>query len=336
MRREVKIGIFAVVILLSAWAGIRFLSGLDLFSRTRVYYASYDNVSGVQMATPIYIRGVKVGTVTGISFDPEKSDDVVLALSVRRQYDIPSDTEAKLFSDGIMGGKAVELLLGRSSQMLKSGDEILTRQEPDLMAVAGGELQGLSSKITALADELSQTLSGINALVKDNAESISGTMTHLNSISGNLDSVLASERESLRAAIKSLSEFSSALGENSAQIDSMLTGLGRFSTELADSHIAESLAVTAKELNALLESLNSGEGSMGKLFSDEALYDSLAEATDNLSALLADLKERPMRYVHFSVFGKSEEKLDKRADKEAAKEAERHKRDSLRMVGAQL
>ncbi len=332
MKREVKIGIFAVVILLSAWAGIRFLSGLDLFSRTRIYYASYDNVSGVQMATPIYIRGVKVGTVTNIHFDPEKGDDVVLSLSVRRQYNIPTDSEAKLFSDGIMGGKAVELLLGTSGEFLKSGDEITTVQEADLMAVAGGELQSLSAKITSLADDLSQTLNGINTLIKDNTESITGTMSHLNSISGNLDSVLTSERESLRTAIESIRKFSSALGENSAQIDSMLTGLGRFSTELSESHLAESLSKSVEELNTLLEGLNSGDGSMGKLLGDEALYDSLAEASRNLSLLLADLKENPMRYVHFSMFGQSEEKLEKKA----AKEAERQRRDSIKAAAKRL
>ncbi len=324
MRREVKIGIFTVVILLAAWAGIRFLSGLDIFSRVRVYYASYDNVSGVQIATPVYIRGVKVGTVTDIIFNPAESEDVTLALSVRRHYDVPADSEAKLFSDGIMGGKAVELLLGESSEMLSNGDKITTLQEPDLMAVAGSELQSLSTKITALADQLSTTLGGINDLIEDNTESINGTMSHLNSISGNLDSVLSSERENLRMAISSLKDFSAALGENSAQIDSMLTGLGRFSTELSESRLAESLATTSKELNALLESLNNGDGSMGQLFNDEALYDSLSEASANLAALLADLKEHPMRYVHFSLFGKSEEKLNKRA----AREAERRMSDS--------
>ena len=47
---------------------IRFLSGIDIFSRNTDYYAAYDQINGVQPASPIMIRGVKVGTVTGISF----------------------------------------------------------------------------------------------------------------------------------------------------------------------------------------------------------------------------------------------------------------------------
>ena len=45
MKKEVKIGIYALVIFLSAWAGVRFLSGVDIFGRTDVYYAYYDNAS---------------------------------------------------------------------------------------------------------------------------------------------------------------------------------------------------------------------------------------------------------------------------------------------------
>ena len=37
MRREVKIGVFAVVMLGCLWGGIRFLSGIDIFSRNIPY-----------------------------------------------------------------------------------------------------------------------------------------------------------------------------------------------------------------------------------------------------------------------------------------------------------
>ena len=48
MKREVKIGIFGVTMIIAAWAGIRFLKGFDIFSRNSVYYAAYDQINGVQ------------------------------------------------------------------------------------------------------------------------------------------------------------------------------------------------------------------------------------------------------------------------------------------------
>ena len=44
MKKEIKIGIVSVVILLLAWAGIRFLSGLDVLGRSCTYTAHYEQV----------------------------------------------------------------------------------------------------------------------------------------------------------------------------------------------------------------------------------------------------------------------------------------------------
>ena len=58
MKREAKIGVFAVTMILAAWAGIRFLSGLDIFSRNADYVAAYDQVSGLQKASAAIRRKV--------------------------------------------------------------------------------------------------------------------------------------------------------------------------------------------------------------------------------------------------------------------------------------
>lgn len=44
------------------WGGIRFLSGIDIFSRNIPYYVAYPEINGIQTATPVTIQGVKVGT----------------------------------------------------------------------------------------------------------------------------------------------------------------------------------------------------------------------------------------------------------------------------------
>ena len=44
MKREVKVGVFAVAVLLAAWFGARFLKGSELFSNNYKYYAYYDQV----------------------------------------------------------------------------------------------------------------------------------------------------------------------------------------------------------------------------------------------------------------------------------------------------
>ena len=131
MRKEVKIGIYAVVILLCAWAGIRFLSGLDIFGRTHTYTAHYESVNGLQDAAQVVIRGVKVGQVTGVAINKENGG-VDVTLSVSSDFEIPNDSKAVMFSAGLMGGKAIEIKIGQTTTYLKSGDAILTDVQLDM------------------------------------------------------------------------------------------------------------------------------------------------------------------------------------------------------------
>lgn len=319
MKREVKIGIFAVVVLLATWAGVRFLSGLDVFSRTRTYYVNYSDVSGIAQASPVVISGVKVGSVTDIKLDPTKAEGVTLTLEVSRDYDLPVDSKAKLFSDGLMGGKAISIEYGTSTEYLESGEHIAAAYDKGLMDIAGAELEGLTKKISQTLTSLTATLDNVNGMLDENRTNFKGVMKHIESMTGSMDDVLTGKKQDLAAIVENLSAFADALGRNSAQIDSVVTNVNTITEQFAARDVAESLEQTLTKLNATLDKLNSGEGTVGKLMNDKALYDNLAAASANLSTLLADLQAYPKRYVHFSLFGRGA-KADERDRKKALEE----------------
>ncbi|MBR5845570.1 MAG: MCE family protein [Rikenellaceae bacterium] len=329
MKKEVKIGIFAVVMLLALWAGIRFLSGIDIFSRNIIYYASYENVSGLQTAAPITIHGVKVGTIESITFDPSKGSDVEVALAVKRQYRLPVDTRAVIYDNGIMGGKAIKLDLGSSSELLKRGDQIISDAGSDMMSSIGNELGDLKGKLTVVADNLATALANINTLVEQNTDNLSGTISNLNSISSSLDGVLKSERKNIEGIVTSLNGLAEMLDQNTERFDRIIGNVDAVAEQLEQAKVdslVQAFTSTADNLSRMLASINAGEGTVGELMNDKELYDNLAAASGNLSALLADLKEHPARYVHISVFGsdpdKKAERKAARAEKKAAKAAQ--------------
>ncbi len=328
MKKEVKIGMFAVAMILCAWGGIRFLSGVDIFSRNVDYYAVYDQVNGVQGASPVMMRGVKVGTVSEILFDPARSARVVLRLTVRRQYPIPADSEAKIVSSSLMGSKAIEIVLGGSSEPLEKGDTIRSGYSRDMMDTALTELDFFKEKISRLTEELSRTLTGVSTLVEDNASNIGGLTAHLNSIAGNLDEILSAEKSGLRSAIDGLSEFSQTLGGNAGRVDTLMGNLTRFSDNLAEADLKAGI----DRLNGILDRIEGGEGTVGRLMNDAELYENLQQASENLSVLLADLEARPGRYVHFSLFGRSEAREKERAEERAARAEAKRLKDSLKRV----
>lgn len=332
MKREIKIGIFAVAMIGAAWAGIRFLKGFDIFSRNDVYYAAYDQINGVQTASPIMMKGVKIGTVTGVSFDPARSDKVVLQFTVKREYRIPSDSEAKIFSNGLMGNKAIEITYGTSDTFLHKGDTLRSSRDRDLMDVAGSELDFFKQRISQVTGDLSHTLDNLNRLMEANESNVTATLSHLKSITGDMAGLLSEEKKNLQAAVDNLTRFSDMLGANAPRVDSLIGGMNDLVVQLSEEEFARKLTGTVDRLNEVLARLEAGEGTIGKLLDDPALYDSLTMASGNLSSLLADLKEYPGRYVHFSLFGRSPEKMKEKADKKAAKAAERAERDSLKRL----
>ncbi|MEG1700523.1 MAG: MlaD family protein [Alistipes sp.] len=332
MKREIKIGIFAVLMIGAAWAGIRFLKGFDIFSRNTEYYAAYDQINGVQAASPIMMRGVKIGTVTGISFDPTRSEKVVLRFTIKRQYHIPTDSEAKIFSNGFMGAKAIEITYGTASTCLSEGDTLRSSRDRDLMDMAGSELDFFKQKFSQVTTDLSRVMDNMNRLMEANAQNISGTIGNLNALTGDMAGIVGAEKQNLKAAVENLTKFSTMLGSNAGRVDSILMGLNGITTQLSEQDVVRKIATTVDGLNALIVKIDQGDGTVGKLMNDPELYNTLDEASRNLSSLLANLQQYPGRYVHFSLFGRSPEKMQAKAEKQAAKAEVKAQRDSLKRL----
>ena len=278
------------------------------------------------------VKGVKIGSVTRLSFDPARSDKVVLQFTIKRQYRIPTDSEAKIFSNGLMGAKAIEITYGTADTYLQKGDTLRSSRDRDLMDVAGSELDFFKQKVSQLTTDLSRTLENLNGLMETNADNIAGTLGNLNSVTGDMAEILSAEKNSLKSALDNLSKFSDMLGENAGRVDSIIGDVDRFTSQLTEEQFARKLSQAVEHLDDLVARIAQGEGTIGKLISDPELYDSLEKASDNLAALLADVKQYPGRYVHLSLFGRNPEKMKERADKKAAKAAAKAERDSLRRL----
>ena len=341
MKKEVKVGLFAIAVLLVGWGVARMLKGAEIFSNSYTYYAYYAQVGGIQPASHVMISGVKVGSVVDVKLNEDPSKGVELTLSINKQYRIPTDSKAEIFSDGLMGGKAVKILYGSSSEFTPNKGTIQSKESVDLMDMASTELTGLLEKVKGIMDNLAVTLNGINGLMAQNTETITHIMSNVDGLTGNVNSMLANEKQHLEQAFASLSEFSKTLGDNASEVDAIIDNMSAFSGKLAESNLVTEIEGVVNNLNDVLVSVNDKNGSIGKMLSDAELYDNLTSASNNLSVLLEDLKENPSRYVQVSVFGgknpehkvakakaKAEKRAIKRADEAAEREAELAKKQA--------
>jgi phospholipid/cholesterol/gamma-HCH transport system substrate-binding protein len=74
------------------------------------------------------MAGVRVGRVTGVSFD-KKTYQAVVELSIDGRYqNIPDDSSASILTSGLLGEQYIGITPGGSEDYLKQGDRILLTQ----------------------------------------------------------------------------------------------------------------------------------------------------------------------------------------------------------------
>lgn len=115
--------------------------------------ASFRSVEGVTVGTDVRLAGVKVGTVTALSLNPETyfADAVI---SMRKDVAVPTDSSILISSEGLLGGTFVEVQPGGALEMLEPGGEIEDTQGAVslitlLMKFAGGGSEGTAPGETA-------------------------------------------------------------------------------------------------------------------------------------------------------------------------------------------
>ncbi len=90
-------------------------------------HATFDHIDGMGVGSDVRMAGVKVGSVLSTRIDPSKYlADVTL--SVTDSVRLPKDTSAEVTSEGLLGGKFLNLTPGGDTTLLKAGDTITITQ----------------------------------------------------------------------------------------------------------------------------------------------------------------------------------------------------------------
>ena len=89
--------------------------------------ATFSKVDGIREGTPVRMGGIHVGTVQTLSLTNDYKVRVTLRFD--KKYSVPDDTVAMIISNGFLGSKYVELMVGGSEDMLESGDSLAYTQD---------------------------------------------------------------------------------------------------------------------------------------------------------------------------------------------------------------
>jgi phospholipid/cholesterol/gamma-HCH transport system substrate-binding protein len=141
-------GLFAV--------GSRQWSGQDAFH----VRAGFRDIRGVEVGTRVRVQGVDAGEVEAVNLPTAPSEPVTLRLrlSGRVRHLVRSDATVQIVSEGMIGGKVLEVSPGEAGAGPVEDDALLASRQSvelaDVLAQVDGTLQGVRDGEGALGREL--------------------------------------------------------------------------------------------------------------------------------------------------------------------------------------
>ena len=77
MHREIKVGLFFLVVIAMVFGGIQFLKGRGVLHIDQEFVVYYDNVRGLAPSDDVIINGLVVGKVSSLKLDKNNGESVV-------------------------------------------------------------------------------------------------------------------------------------------------------------------------------------------------------------------------------------------------------------------
>lgn len=293
--------------------GINFLKGKDVFSRERVIYAEYHEVSGLTKTNPVLLRGMRVGQVSKLVFHPNMKGSIMVTLSLDTDFPIPKNSVARIISSDLLGSKAVEIQIGNSTELIVSGDTLLSSLETSLMDEVNAQVAPLKMKAESLLSSIDSLVVVVQAVLNDDARenitkslnSISSTFSNIEKTSNTLDRAVDEERLRIGEILRNAKTVTASLEESADDFNRLIENLALFSDSLIVADVPGTLRKADEsimQIGLLVDKINRGEGTFGMLMHNDTLYFELERSAEELNKLLEDIRTNPKRYVRFSVF----------------------------------
>ena len=307
MKKEVKIGITAIIAVLIVYFGIIFLKGIKLAHTDNVYYVRMNNVNGLLVAGDVICNGLKIGMVKNMNYFAE-AQEIVVAVELDEGFAITRGSTAQIAKD-MLGAPKLQINLGTDPKaLLAVGDTIRgLAAGGDVLAAAGAMIPD----IQAVLPKVDSLITALNDLARDPAlkaslQNVEALTAELQTTSQNLTSMTTALNEKMPGMLAKADNIIGSLETTTdgiSQVD--IPGIAAKANTTLDN--VETLTGNLNTLTYdLTAKLSSTDNTLGRFLNDASVYDHLDSTMQNASLLMQDLREHPTRYVHFSLFGKKE------------------------------
>lgn len=300
---EAKVGITIVLAAIAAVIGFRFMSDIPIVRQSQLIETKISRADGLGAGSQVFVRGVKVGSVSEVNLTESDSVRITLRLDLHRS--LPQGSVAYVTSLGLIEGKSIVIELGSSNQTVEDGEMIEGVYVQSMMETLGTRGDEIGGDLSNTLSELNEFLGQLNQTLDDDARvTLDQTLQSTSEVTQRIAGILENKQGEIDHAIDSgssmLSHLDTLASDNRPRVDTLMVLLENNVRDLEQIRIE--LEESSKGLNQLINKINNGEGTMGKLVNDPAVYDNLDELTRELNELVKGINEEPGRYLkHMNV-----------------------------------
>lgn len=211
-------GLFVLALAAGLIAAIVWFTGTH-GERVQYVVVSRIAVSGLTPQAPVRLRGVDVGTVDSIRFDPNDPRNILVTVTVDKNAPVTQGAYARLGYWGISGLTYVQIFTDDDvTQRLSPHGQIAMR--PSLIDAAAASGQKLLANAAAAADR-------VTALLSDkNLDTISRTLTKLQrAADGLVQATRSIQSDVTKETLPKVNDLTDALAHEAAKLDRLLTDL---------------------------------------------------------------------------------------------------------------
>lgn len=138
---EISVGIFMMAGLMALLLLALKISGLTSYTSHGYYVtAVFDNIGDLKPRAPVTISGVHIGQVVSIELDPKTYQADVTLLIEQKYNDIPVDSTAKIFTQGLLGSNYISIDPGFENTFLKNNSKIVSTRSALILENLIGQL----------------------------------------------------------------------------------------------------------------------------------------------------------------------------------------------------
>lgn len=298
-----RLGVVIVVgIALFLWASIK--GGASFLERRSLLHARFPNVAGLSQGSPVWFRGLEVGSVKTIAIkNVGDSSYVEIGMAVHHET-LPSlhaDSKARIEAINFFGEKYVDLTPGTGAAgRVAEGALLQTDEAPEL-----ADLMEKGKATLAQVDTIARDLAVVTTRLREGRGSL-GLMISDRKLYDDLHRMTGEVADLSRDLNTSQRRTAEALGSMAVQIDTLFgrmnRGQGTLGLLAADPRLYESFNGAASSADSVFDLAANGKGSAGRVLNDPKLYDELAKSLERLNAMLLDMQKNPKKYFKFSMF----------------------------------